>query len=204
MKRRLGAFAFLLCAALAALSCDESLPVRADPEVVLVPGMRLSGDLVHVASGQVKWGGAVVLSMRNVHDEVLSEAELVRAHLSMFLREYPDSVGSVVYGPLDLLTPGMIVGNTFTLRVQEVAEFVRPWSHRTAAGTPFWELGMKFNRRVTDKGVTYYESDPVHLVVSATLQIFERVQAARLATSEFTIVYELWQMPSPVLAGSPQ
>ncbi|HSQ75491.1 MAG TPA: hypothetical protein VLT13_08035, partial [Bacteroidota bacterium] len=108
------------------------------------------------------------------------------------------------YGPTDLLTQGLVVGNTLTLGVQQVAHLVRPWDHRTAAGTPFWELGIRFNQRVTSKGVTYYESDSVHLVVSATLQLFKRVQAARVPTREYTILYQLWQMPSPYMAEPPQ
>jgi len=188
-----------MVAALVSLSCDESLPPRVDPEVVLLPGIALSGEVVYVERAQVKRGGTIVLSMRNAYDEVLSEEALVRANLAMSLREYPDSICSLTYGPMDLSTQGMVVGNTLTLRVQEVAQLVRPCDHRTTAGTPFWELGIVFKERLTDKGVTYYESDSLHLVVSATLQLFKRVQAVRLPAKEFTVVYQLWSMPRPPL-----
>lgn len=199
MRRPLHSILFILCAALASLACEEVLPPRVDPDVVLVPDMALSGNVVHVERGEVKSGGTIAISMRNVYDEVLSEEALVRANLAVSLRESPDSIHLFTYGPTDLVTQGLIVGNTLTLRVQQVAQLVRPWDHRTAAGTPFWEFGIRFSERMTSKGVTYYESDSLHLVVSATLQLFKRVQAARLPTKEFTIVYQLWSMPPPPL-----
>ncbi len=187
----------LLCGALTLWSCDESLPPRVDPEVVLVPSMALSGNIIRVEEGTVTSGGNLVLSMRNVYDEVLSENSLLRANVILRLREYPDSVRTLVYGYSDLLTQGVLVGKTLTLAVQGTAEFVQPWDHRTPAGTAWWELGMHYHTLYTDKGERYYQSDSLHLIVNASLQIFERVQAAKLPPHEFVIIYQLWRMTPP-------
>jgi hypothetical protein len=191
---------FVLCAALAGWGCDESLPPREDPEVVLVPTMSLSGSVVTVNGGRVASGGNILLSIRNVYDDVLSEKALVRGSVVLFLKERPDSVRILTYGYNDLVTQGLLIGTTFTLPVQKTAEFVQPWDQRTSGGSLFWELGVRFNRRTTSKGEVYYESDPLHLVVEASMQIFERVQASRFARREFTITYELWNMSAPNLA----
>jgi hypothetical protein len=190
----------VICAALAGWACDESLPPHVDPEVVLVPTMSLSGPVVTVNGGRVASGGNILLSIRNVYNEVLSEEALVRGSVLLFLREYPDSGRVLEYGEADFVTQGLIVGKTLTLPVQKAAEFVQPWDHKTNGGSLFWELGVRFNRRTTGKGEVYYESDPVHLVVEASMQIFERVQGSRFTRREFTITYELWNMSLPSLA----
>lgn len=200
MRGPLQTVAFLLCAAVAGISCDESLPPRVDPEVVLVPSMALSGDVVTVDRGSVAKGGTIVLSVRNVYDEVLSEKALIKGVVTLSLREFPDSGRTLLFGPTDLLTQGLVVGNTLTLRVQQVAELVQPWDHKTPGGTPFWALGLHFFQRTTDKGEIYFESQPVHLVVHASVQLFERVQAQKLEPREFTITYQLWRMSAPSAA----
>ena len=193
-----------LCAVFCGLSCEEPLPPRSNPVMVLVPGTHLSNNVVRVERDLVKSGGFVILSLRNVHDEVLSEEALVRANVTLSLREFPGSTHTLVYGQRDLVTPGLIVGNTLTLPVQHTLEIMQAWDHRMVTDKAYWQFGLLWNRRITDKGIVYWESDSVHLVVKATLQVFKRVQAVRFPPREFAIVYQLWDMAEPVLAEQTQ
>jgi hypothetical protein len=162
--------------------------------------MQLSSNVVRVERDMVKSGGFVILSLRNVHDEVLSEEAFVRGYVTLSLREFSGTTHTLVYGQPDLITPGLIVGNTLTLPVQRTLEIMQPWDHRMVTDKAYWQFVLRWNRRTTDKGILYWESDSLHLVVKATLQIFKRVQAIRFPPREYAIVYQLWDMAEPALA----
>ena len=197
MGRHMIRWFLIACAAVTASGCEESLPPHTEPETVLIPSMSITGPTVVVRFDQAWTGGNIMLGMKNVHDEVLSEKVDVTATVSMHLRENPAASRTLTYRYSDILTPGLVVGNTLTLRVGESLDLMQPWNHRTASGTPFWMNGINFNQRTDSKGAPYWESDSVHLVVNANLKVFERVQAVRLPAREFTITYELWESTVP-------
>lgn len=198
MRRYVNRWFLLACAAVVASGCDESLPPYTEPETVLIPSMAITGPTVVVRFDMAWTGGNIILGMKNVHDEVLSEKAAVTASVSMFLRENPSASRTLTYGYGDIVTPGVVVGNTLTLRVGQSIDIMQPWSHRTAAGVAFWMNGVNFNRRTDSKGAPYWESDSVHLVVNASLKVFDRVQAVRFPAREFTITYELWESTVPM------
>jgi hypothetical protein len=160
--------------------------------------MAITGPTVVVRFDEARTGGNILLGMKNVHDEVLSEKADVTATVSMHLRENPAASRTLTYRYGDIVTSGQIVGNTLTLRVGESLDLMQPWNHRTSTGTPFWMTGLNFNRRTDSKGAIYWESDSVHLVVNASLKVFERVQAVRLPAREYSITYELWESTVPM------
>lgn len=178
--------------------CEESLPPRSDPESVLVPAVSMTDVLVRVEAGEVTRGGNVELSMKNAYDDVLSESAGVKAYVRVTLQEYPSYTRLLVFNELDIATPGQIIGHTLTLGVNETIKLMQPWDHRVDSTMSYWNAGMTYQRFVTDKGVEYFESSPVHLIVDANLQIFQRVPAVQLPRQVFTIVYQLWRMQPPV------
>jgi len=198
VDRHLIRWFLIACVAAAASGCDESLPPHTDPEIVLIPSMAITGPTVVVRFNEAWTGGNIMLGMKNVHDEVLSEKADVTATVSMYLREYPAASRTLTYRYSDIVTPGLVVGNTLTLRVGQSLDIMQPWNHRTASGTAFWMNGIHFNQRTDSKGSPYWESDSVHLVVNASLKVFERVQQVKLPAREFTITYELWESNVPL------
>lgn len=191
--------AFLLLGLGMVPGCEESLPPREEPPDVLVPAEGLTGTLVIVDLNRVQSGGNVWLSMTNTHDEVLSEEAAVRAFVQVRLREYPDSARLLTYGFSDVTSGGLIVGSTLTLPVKQAIAVMQPWDHKTVAGTPFWQFGMPFRRLENHRGEIYYESDTLHLVVDANLQVFKRVPAVHLPRREYAIVYQLWRTTPPTM-----
>ncbi|MCC6395955.1 MAG: hypothetical protein IT282_02980 [Bacteroidetes bacterium] len=197
MRRHIIRWLAIATAAIGAYGCDESLPPRTEPEVVLVPTMSITGPAVVVRFNEAWTGGNIMLGMKNVHDEVLSDKADVTATVTMYLRENPSASRTLTYKYSDIVTPGLVVGNTLTIRVGQSIELMQPWNHRTAAGAAFWMSGIKFNQRADSKGNPYWESDSVHLVVNASLKVFERVQAVKLPAREFTITSELYESTVP-------
>lgn len=178
-------------------ACDEILPPRSDPDTVLQMTVGISGEIIDIEEGIATRGGNIVFSAKNIYDEVLSDEALIRAVATLRIREFPDSSRSLVLGSADISPSGLLVGKTLTLPVNDTIVLMQPWDQRTDRGTPFWELGLAFTRRVTDKGAVYYESDPSHLTVLVTLQLFKKVQMRRLPPAEFVVTYRLWKMPAP-------
>lgn len=157
----------------------------------------ISGAAIDVEHGTPRRGGNIVLAVQNVYDEVLSEEAQIRAVLILRLREFPDSSRTLVLDGSDITTPGFLTGRTLTLTLGDTMMLMRPWDHRTDGGKPFWELGVHFTQKLTDKGVPYFESDPVRLTVVASLQVFKKVQTRMLPPAEFTITYFLWNTLPP-------
>jgi hypothetical protein len=178
-------------------ACEESLPPHTDPQVVLIPSVTISGSLVRVEEGAVTSGGNIRLSIWNVYDDVLSDTATVRAYVTVTLQENPAYFRLLVLDERDVVNAGFVLGHTLTLEVHDTITVMQPWDHRSESSSPFWTAGMQFRRLVTDKGVVYYESPPVHLIVDANLQIFKRVPAVRLPRQVFTVVYQLWRMDQP-------
>jgi len=191
-------FALAILSTLLFPACEESLPPRTEPENVLIPGLSMTDVLVRVEAGRVTRGGNLELSMKNAYDEVLSEKSGVRAYVRVTLQEYPAYTRMLVFDEADIVTPGLITGSTLTLGVNETIRLMQPWDHRLDSTLSFWAAGMTFQRFLTDKGVEYFESSPVHIIVDANLQIFQRVPAVQLPRQVFTIVYQLWRMTPPV------
>ncbi len=178
-------------------ACDEILPPRSDPETVLQMTIGISSEMIDIEEGIATRGGNIVLFARNIYDEVLSDEALIRAVATIRLGEFPDSSRTLVLGPADISPSRLLVGRTLTLPVNDTITLMQPWDQRTDGGKPFWELGLAFTRRVTDKGEVYYESDPVHLTVLVTLQLFKKVQMRRLPPAEHVVTYRLWRTPTP-------
>lgn len=174
--------------------CDESLPPRNDPEEFLTVGFR-SSVLVVVDATVVREGwGTVHIVVKNIHDEVLSEDALVRAQLTVRLADKPEVFRLLEFGPLDLLDRRILRGRTVTLGVDSVADLYKYWDHRETGGSPFWDH-VVLTRKLTDKGVPYYESDSVRCIAEGTVQLFENVQQRKVGPVIYPIVYQIWNMP---------
>ena len=179
--------------------CEESLPPRVEPPEVLHPEVRMAGStisLIGYDQDTLFTGGNVRLSVTNVHDEVLSEDALIRATATLYLKMKPDSVRTLRLGLDDLVAPPGFFGPVLTLGVQERVELLGVWDQRTDNGTPFWTFPW-YHEAFDSKGRTYYQSDTVAMVVSTSMQVFERVQPVEIARREMPVVYEIYFLDPP-------
>jgi hypothetical protein len=179
--------------------CDESLPPRVDPPEVLHPDVQMVGKTISLIGHDqdtLFTGGNVRLSMTNVHDEVLSEDARIRATVTMYLKGTPDSVRTLHLGLDDLVAPPGFYGPVLTIGVQERVELLAVWDQRTDNGTPFWTF-PRYHEAFDSKGRTYYQSDTISMVVTTSMQVFERVQPLEIVQRELPVVYELYFIDPP-------
>jgi hypothetical protein len=179
------------CLAVCWLSCDESLPARIEPENVVIYGVTSSGPSVVVQGGEVSANVVFSLTAKNTYDEVISDKARLAGTLTIRLKERPDVAATLEFSRGDLLTNQMLSVNTLIIQPGQTLVLSRPWSHRTDAGTPLWEF-LHLTRGVTDQGRVFYQSDTTLLQVSGSLQIFEKVQAAKIPVKEFWVLYTLY------------
>jgi hypothetical protein len=189
----------LLCAGLIVglPACDESLPSRVDPEKVLTYAVSLSSGAITVEGGEVTGGGGLFsLSATNAYDEVLSDRARVIGVITMRLKNHPGSARTLAYTPADLTVPTMLIGATLTINVNQTLTLTHPWDHRADGGVPLWE-SLAFTRGVTDKGRIFFRSDTAFMQLEGTLQLFEKVQPAKITLREFPVVYTLFDTYIP-------
>jgi len=200
--RRRGIVAQALSALAVALlwaGCEESLPPRVDPPEVLHPDVRMVGNTISLTgydNDTLFTGGNVRLSVTNVYDEVLSEDALIRATVTLYLKGYPDSVRTLRLGLDDLVSPPGFYGPVLTIGVHERVELLAVWDQRTDNGTPFWTF-PRYHEALDSKGRTYYQSDTIPMVVTTSMQVFERVQSLEIVRRELPVVYELYFLEPP-------
>jgi hypothetical protein len=180
-----------LCLGVSALSCDESLPPRIEPANVVAYGVSSSGASVVVTGGEVPTNATYSLTAMNRYDDVISDDARLNGSLTIRLKDKPEIGGSLSFSVNDLLTGRMLSGKTLTIEPGQILTLIRPWNHHTDAGVPLWQY-LRLTRLITEKGKVYFRSDTTKLLVSGSLQIFEKVQAGRILQTEFPVVYTLY------------
>ncbi len=170
--------------ALMAAHCDEALPPRNDPAVVLVSGIRCSGTDVIIRNNMLSSGGNIILWATNVYDDVLSEQERLTGTLRI---EFKGAVATLHYTESDLLAPSTIYGSTLTLLPHDTLSMVQQWVHMSDDDKTFWTM-VTYHKVVSDKE-TYFQSDTAWLDISGSLQLFSRVQPMKLPSIRVPFVY---------------
>ena len=172
--------------------CDESLPARDDPQGYLRASLSVVQGVVLVdLSGQVSNAGVLTLTVRNTYNEVLQAESLLEGEAQVWLRDDPGRRAVVSLGRSDLINWWIAAGGQTTLRPDSPAVFVKQWSHMTIAGEPFWNF-VRMTAKVTDHGVPYCQSDPVHFVAEGSVRLFKNIAPVHSAQIEFTLVYSVF------------
>jgi hypothetical protein len=172
-------------------ACDESLPPRDNPDVVLIPSMKVTAGVVSVDRYGNTTGGNVVLQAINVYDEALSEKQGIRGIVALRLKGLTQTI---IYTSADLQSARMLSGNTLTVLPKDTVVLLHLWDHITDRDVPFWNV-LAFSRKTTPNGQVYYESEPADISITATLQLFERVPAVRLPPTQVRIIYRMENKP---------
>jgi hypothetical protein len=136
--------------------------------------------------------GSFLIKLMNEYDEVLQGEARVQVSVSIYYKPNPSLSQTVTYGADDLLNGWLVSSGVLTLGVDTAAVFLRQWSHHTSDGTPFWQF-VDLTPRTTAKGEPYLESDPMHFVARASVQVFKNVQPLQTREIEFTLVYDVFQ-----------
>lgn len=173
-------------------ACEESLPPREMPEEFLQAGHQVSEGAVEIRDSSVQNSpGIMVINVKNIYVEVLQDAELARAEITVRLRDQPTQVATVVAGKRDLTNQSLVSAGLLTLRPNETATFLKQWSHKTDGGKWFWEFS-RLTRKFTPRGEPYLESDSVRFVASGKVQLFKTRGVKSLPSISFTLVYRIF------------
>lgn len=176
---------------LSSFACDESLPPRNNPDVVLIPSMRITAGVVTVDILGNTNGGNVAIRAVNVYNEALSEKQNIRGIVALRLKGLTQTM---LYTSSDLQNTRVLSGNTLTILPKDSVVLLRLWDHITDMDVPFWSV-LSFTEKTTTNGRVYYESDTAWIQITATLQVFERVPAMQVPGMTIPIVYRMDDKP---------
>jgi hypothetical protein len=127
-----------------------------------------------------------------VYSEVLQDEERIRGEVNVWMRDMPDKRADVTLTKNNLTNPNLVRFNLLTLGPDTTAALLKRWDPRITIGPDsghfFWEY-VDSTLKFTSHGDPYYESDPVHFVANARVQVFKNVQAVTLKQLQFTVVY---------------
>ncbi len=179
--------------AVLASGCDEMLPPRDEPERFLVTtAVGLDGIVSYRGGAFDGNGGALLLTVKNVYSEVLQGEERIRGDVDVWMKDMPDKHALVQATKSNLTSPNLVRFNLVTLGPDTSATLLKRWEPRITAGSDsghfFWEY-VDSTQKFTALGKPYWESEPVHFVANARIQIFKNVQAVTVKQLEFTVVY---------------
>ena len=179
----------LLLLSLGGLSCDESLPPRNDPPQVLAYSLAVHDGIVPVRNGLPSGlvGGFETFA-RNVYNEVLSDTQRIQFRIDITMRDQPENQATVIVDRQNLTNAFLLSGQILTVGIDTACHLYAYWNQHTNEGKPFWSF-VKSSPGRTSSGEPYLASDPIVVVVSASVQVFKKVQPYHFPPTEYTFVY---------------
>jgi len=179
------------------VGCDETLPPRIAPPVVLQDSMFMTGltpwNRLLVVRDSIPLGstGAFDVEVKNIYDEVLSDSARIRVKLEIWLVEYPETRGTFTADEWDLKNFQILRRGHVTLGIDSSMIVVKKWNHRTDDGIPFWDVIPSYPGVSLD-GQSFCQSDTVTLAVRGTVQTFEKVQPLPIEEQHIPVVYRVF------------
>lgn len=180
-----------------AAGCDETLPPRIAPPVVLQDSMFMTGltpwSRLLVVRDSLPLGstGGFDVEVKNIYDEVLSDSARIRVKLEIWLLEYPEHRATFTADEWDLKTPQVLRRGHVTLGIDSSMIVVKKWNHRSDEGIPFWAVVPSYPGMSMD-GQSYCQTDTVTLAVRGTVQTFEKVQPLPIEEQHIGVVYRVF------------
>ncbi|HXX65317.1 MAG TPA: hypothetical protein VEO56_16070 [Bacteroidota bacterium] len=172
--------------------CQESLPPREEPQVVLRGDVSLLTTTIRFnATDSSLFGssGELIMQVENIYSDVLQDTALLQATVSMYLEDEPQAVSTVIAGYPDVINSYQVLqGQILTLGVDTSVVFEKTSQYRTPSGVPLWQ-GLPFTHH--DLGnAHWWEAPPKTLVVDALLQAYQRLPAIHVR-KEFTVIFQI-------------
>jgi hypothetical protein len=177
--------------------CDESLPPR-DATLPTLRGECSIPDTFVVLHGSEVSGakGAFESVVVNMFDEVLQDTAFIQVDYTVRLEQYPDSIATLRAGRGDVLTLSAMTGQIVTLRPGVPFKVQKIWNHATDNGTPFWMMAT-LHKKLNSRGETYYDSDPVPLMVTCTIRTFKHVPEIPFGPVRIAVQYSVFDVTLP-------
>ncbi len=173
-------------------SCKEPFPVYEEPKDVLRASMiRLSGDTLYNIQND---SGAVLESdnfhvnilVKNVYPQLLQGDALISGRLNFFVTSPAPKIGLPYSITRDNLTQPAVFHNSIALTPNQSAELRIYFSPNVYggifSGLPFNEVMLADSTRI----LTYA---PMTITVTASVQIFQRVQAINVPDLSFKQIF---------------
>ena len=175
-------------------ACDESLPPKNDPLVVVRAGFAMNTGIVAIKDSLVTGlPGTFEGFLENTFSEVLQDSQRVRMVVDVWLKSDPAQRTHLVFTRANVVEPQYLNGEILTLEPRMPLHIFGSWSHRTDGSAWYWSFVDVTGPYFTPgAGEQYYQSDTVTLVVEATLQGYKRVAAVRLGPFEYSFVYRIF------------
>jgi hypothetical protein len=174
------------------LSCDETLPPRDEPRQALeTSAIAVEGTVVVRGGVTDGLNGAFIMKVKNVYSEVLQGEEYVHGDVDVWLRDLPEQRTTVRATRSNLTNPNLVAAGLVTLGPDTTATLLTRWNHNTSLGQPFWGFG-RLTLKFTTRGEPYLESDSLHFIATARIQVFKNVQAKTIGPFEYTLVYNIF------------
>jgi len=125
--------------------CEETLPPL--PVEIAVEGATVefrtdvSGIVVvHVDGSPNGNQGELIVSVRNLYEDVISDQEQVNVEATIVPLDSPGVAIVVQAGKEDVADQSMFLGELLAIRPQQELQILKQWSHRTKDGDPLWAV----------------------------------------------------------------
>jgi hypothetical protein len=135
--------------------------------------------------------GAFLMNVKNIYSEVLQGEEHVHGDVDVWLRDLPERRTTIKGTKSNLTNPNLVAAGLVTLGPDTTATLLTRWNHSTGEGQPFWSF-VRLTPKFTTRGEQYLESDSVHFIATARVQIFKNVQTRIIGPFEFVLVYNIF------------
>lgn len=174
--------------------CEESLPPKNDPLIVVHYGFRMNPGIVEIKNNQsTGLPGTFEGSMFHSFNEVLQDSQRIVMTVDVHLKADTAQKTHLVFARGDVSEQQYLNGEILTLEPGQPVHIFGQWSHRTDADSAYWSFVVLNGPFFTQPaGERYYESEPVTVVVDATLQSYKRLAPVRLGPFEYSLVYRIF------------
>jgi hypothetical protein len=125
--------------------CEETLPPI--PVEIAVEGATVAFRtdvsglvVVHVDGSPNGIQGELIVSVRNLYEDVISDQEQVSVVATIIPQDSPGVAIVVQAGKEDVADQSMFLGDLLAIRPQQELQILKQWSHTTKDGDPLWAV----------------------------------------------------------------
>jgi len=203
LKSRALILAFVL------LGCEESLPLRVEPEKVVVSSMNINSETYFFKGPWPPWSRGktydvgspllIAFTIKNVYDDVLQDSLYVRGSFTLGIASAGDNrevtmefTNGIVYPPTQ--------NGLLTIEPGDSATVTTTWDHYIREGEPVWfeewfEKRMHFVGKDPIEECWTASTETMPFVGSGSIQVFKYVQPQEVGPVTFALVYKLCPFP---------
>jgi hypothetical protein len=178
------------------LSCDEALPPRDRPPVVLAGEVNIvnAAKPIVIRDG-VPMGtlGAIEIRVTNIYDDVLQDSSILEGRVEIWMKARPEVRAEILLTESDLVTYRLMNGKILTIGVDTTLVMLRQWTHRSVEGIPIWEY-VDLDPGMTPGGMPYCISDPITFVIRCSLRVFKSYGQIQIDDKEVQLTYEVFSI----------